>query len=115
MIDPGKAPGETGNGPRESRLPSGQAAGRWYSPPPLGAAAVKARRQRSVSTHISAYMRWITCARIEEPMGRTEPKPRSTDRRMAQLALRKWLSLRLLLTWHPTSRDNPPRLRRDRH
>ena len=40
MIDPGKGPGETVNGPRESRLPSGQAAGRWNFPPPLCAATI---------------------------------------------------------------------------
>jgi hypothetical protein len=43
-IDPGKAPGETENGPRERRLPSGQAAGSWSSPPPLCADELTARR-----------------------------------------------------------------------
>ncbi len=42
-------PFQTVNGPRERRLPSGHAAGRWYSPPPLRAAAGNPRRQRSLN------------------------------------------------------------------
>ena len=52
MIDPGKEPGETVNGPRESRLPSGQAAGRWNFPPPLCAATIN-RADSDPSAHTS--------------------------------------------------------------
>jgi hypothetical protein len=52
VIDPGKEPGETVNGTRESRLPSGQAAGRWNFPPPLCAATIN-RADSDPSAHTS--------------------------------------------------------------
>jgi hypothetical protein len=69
VVAPATTRGENENGPREGLLPSGQAAGRWYFPPPLCADDSKARHQRSSSTHISAYVQRLNRARHEQTSG----------------------------------------------
>ena len=55
--------GDTQMGPREGKLPSGQAAGRWYFPPPLCADHVDAVRPGSGGRHMPAYLQHFTRAR----------------------------------------------------
>jgi hypothetical protein len=69
MVDPTTVPEETENGPREGSLPSGQAAGRWYFPPPLCAAVVEFERRRSIGAHISAYVQRPRRAKDELNVG----------------------------------------------
>ena len=55
--------GHTQVGPREGKLPSGQAAGRWYFPPPLCADDMDAARPGSGVRHMPAYSQRFTRAR----------------------------------------------------
>ena len=53
-------------GPREGLLPSGQAAGRWYFPPPLCADDMDAARPGiRRQTHASLLAAFHTCERMQ--------------------------------------------------
>ena len=88
LVDPAPARGDTQIGPREGFLPSGQAAGRWYFPPPLCADDMDAARPGSGDRHMPDYLRHLTHARDEAEWREGRPMPRSDDRGMAQVALR---------------------------
>jgi hypothetical protein len=90
MVDRATKRRETGGGPREVLLPSGQAAGRWYFPPPLCADDSKSCRAQPSDTYKSDYLPCITHARDRRIW--RERLSRSTDREMAQVAPPKWLS-----------------------
>ena len=49
---------------------------------------MEARRRHPSDTHMSAYLQRVTLAREEEVRSEVGPRPRSTNRGMAQLALR---------------------------
>ena len=98
MVDRAITRWETGGGPREVLLPSGQAAGRWYFPPPLCADDSKSCRAQPSDTYKSDYLPCITHARDRRIRSTIEPSSRLADREMAQVAPRKELRPWPLLT-----------------
>jgi hypothetical protein len=104
---PGQGAGRLTLGREDGKL-SGQAAGRWYFPPPLCADALVVTRRQPSGTHQSGYLAWLRGAISRGTGEKGEPKPRSTNRGMAQLALRKWLSDWPLLTGFRPLGTTPP-------
>src|SRR6516225_554626 len=98
MVDPGPGRGETGYGPREGHAPERSGGGEVTLP----AAPLRrpSRRRQSTPGRPVPVRLW------EGPMpakeagtgAKREPKPRSSDRGVAQLALREGLSAWPLLT-----------------
>ena len=82
MVDRATKRRETGGGPREVLLPSGQAAGRWYFPPPLCADDTDAARPGPGNIHMPDYLQQLTHARGDQRLG--VRKDQCRDRQIAE-------------------------------
>src|SRR4029077_11893153 len=94
FLDQAKEGGETAGGPREGTLPSGQVSGGSCQLPPEALVSLTGRGRRGSARQFSSLPGSTpTC---------TGPRPgaslRSAQRRLAPVALRKWLTVWLPLT-----------------